>query len=53
MRVIFSGERFSHYDFCDLLGVYKPWSRHEVGESYSLLGICMVVVVVVVVRGGC
>ena len=26
-----SGERFSHYDFCDLQGVYKPWSWHEGG----------------------
>ena len=52
MKVIFSGERFSHYGFCDLLGLYKPWSRHEGGgESYNLLGIC--VVVVLVVRGEC
>ena len=36
MRVIFSGERFSHYDFCDLLGLYKPWSRHEGGGSHII-----------------
>ena len=41
MRGTFSGERFSHYDFCDLLGVNKPISLGAgtaVGESYNLLG---------------
>ena len=53
MRVIFSGERFSHYDFCNLLRVYKPSSRHEGGgggKSYNLLGICLVVMVRGVLR---
>ena len=39
-------------NFCDLLRVYKPSSRHEGGGggSYNLLGICLVVVVRGVLR---
>ena len=45
MRGTFSGKRFSHYDF-----YYQLGAGTRVGESYNLLGIC--VVVMVVRRGG-